>query len=55
MMKSMKTAIQQERETYRVPRTVHDTIPIRRIWDDGISFAGRSTPRPSALPTSITR
>ena len=41
MMKSMKTAIQQERETYRVPRTVHDTIPIRRIWDDGIFLCGQ--------------
>ena len=36
MMKSIKTAIQQERETYRVPRRVQDTIPIRRIWEDGI-------------------
>ena len=41
MMKSMKTAIQQERETYRVPRTVHDTIPIRRIWDDVIFLCGQ--------------
>ena len=41
MMKSMKTAIQQERETYRVPRTVHDTIPIRRIWEDGIFLCGQ--------------
>ena len=41
MMKSIKTAIQQERETYRVPRTVHDTIPIRRIWNDGIFLCGQ--------------
>ena len=41
MMKSIKTAIQQERETYRVPRRVHDTIPIRRIWNDGIFLCGQ--------------
>ena len=41
MMKSIKTAIQQEREAYRVPRRVHDTIPIRRIWNDGIFLCGQ--------------
>ena len=41
MMKSIKTAIQQERETYRVPRRVQDTIPIRRIWEDGIFLCGQ--------------
>lgn len=41
MMKTIKTAIQQERETYRVPRSVHDTIPIRRIWNDGIFLCGQ--------------
>ena len=41
MMKSIKTAIQQEREAYRVPRRVQDTIPIRRIWEDGIFLCGQ--------------
>ncbi len=41
MMKSIKTAIQQERETYRVPRRVRDTIPIRRVWEDGIFLCGQ--------------
>lgn len=41
MMKSIKAAIQQERESYKVPRTVHDTIPIQRIWDDGIFKCGQ--------------
>ena len=41
MMKSIKTAIQQERETYRVPRRVQDTIPIRRVWEDGIFLCGQ--------------
>ena len=41
MMKSIKVAIQQERETYRVPRRVQDTIPIRRIWEDGIFLCGQ--------------
>ena len=41
MMKSIKVAIQQERETYRVPRRVQDTIPIRRVWEDGIFLCGQ--------------
>jgi len=40
-MRSIKTAIQQEREKYRVPRRVHDTIPVQCIWNDGIFRCGQ--------------
>lgn len=40
MIKSLKAAIQQEREKYRVPRRVQDLIPIQRIWNDGIFQSG---------------
>ena len=40
MMKSIKTIMQQDKERYRVPRKVHDVIPISCIWSDGIFKVG---------------
>ena len=40
MMKSIKTIMQQDRERYRIPRSVHDVIPISCIWSDGIFKVG---------------
>lgn len=40
MMKSIKTIMQQDRERYRIPRRVHDVIPINCIWNDGIFKVG---------------
>lgn len=40
MMKSIKTIMQQDRERYRIPRKVHDVIPINCIWNDGIFKVG---------------
>ena len=40
MMKSIKTIMQQDRERYRIPRRVHDVIPISCIWNDGIFKVG---------------
>lgn len=40
MMKSIKTLMQQEKERYRLPRGVQDTIPVNSIWNDGIFRVG---------------
>ncbi len=42
MMKSIKNLLKQEQEKYRVPRSVQDTIPISRIWPDGIFKVGNA-------------
>ena len=40
MMRSIKTHLRQEKERYRIPRSVQDTLPIRCIWSDGIFKSG---------------
>lgn len=40
MIKTLAKAQQQERVKFRVPRSVQDAIPIRRIWSDGIFLCG---------------
>ena len=40
MIKTLAKAQQQERVKFRVPRSVQDAIPIRRIWSDGIFVCG---------------
>ena len=32
MMKSIKAIFAQDREAFRIPRRVQDTIPIKRVW-----------------------
>jgi len=40
MFKTIKRLIQQQKETFRIPRKVQDLIPINRIWKDGIFRSG---------------
>ena len=40
MTKTLATARRQERVKFKVPRSVQDAIPIRRIWPDGIFQVG---------------
>jgi len=40
MIKTLKNLLKQDKERYTVPRKVQDTIPIRRIWKDGIFMTG---------------
>ena len=40
MSKTLATAKRQERVKFKVPRSVQDAIPIRRIWPDGIFQVG---------------
>lgn len=36
MLKSLKVLKRQERNSYKIPHSVQETIPISQIWDDGI-------------------
>lgn len=40
MIKTLKNLLKQDKERYTVPRKVQDTIPIRRIWKDGVFMVG---------------
>ncbi|OUN10119.1 VirB4-like conjugal transfer ATPase, CD1110 family [Flavonifractor sp. An91] len=36
MIKTLQNTLKQDKEQFTVPKSVQDTIPIRRIWPDGI-------------------
>ena len=36
MIKTLQNALKQDRESFEIPRSVQDAIPIRRLWPDGI-------------------
>lgn len=40
MIKTLQSTLKQDREKYKIPKSVQDIIPIRRIWQDGIFQAG---------------
>ena len=40
MIKTLKNILHQDRDNFRVPRRVQDTIPIKRIWKDGTFLVG---------------
>ena len=40
MMKSLKNVLRSDKESYKVPKTVHDYIPITGIYEDGIFRVG---------------
>ena len=40
MIKTLKQVMNADRESYKVPRSVQEAIPIRRIWPDGIFQVG---------------
>ena len=40
MSKTLQTALKRDRERYKIPRSVQDAIPIRRIWPDGVFCFG---------------
>lgn len=42
MIKSLLTMQKQEREDFSVPKNVQQSIPIQRIWDDGIFLVGKN-------------
>ena len=36
MIKTLLNTLKQDKETFEVPRSVQDAIPIRRLWPDGV-------------------
>jgi len=36
LIKTLQTTLKQDKERFKVPRSVQDIIPIRRLWPDGI-------------------
>ena len=40
MIKSLNNTLKMDKEKYKVPRSVQECIPIRRIWKDGIFQVG---------------
>ena len=40
MIKSLRTLFKQDKESYKIPKSVQDCIPIQKMWDDGIFKVG---------------
>ena len=40
-MKTLKRLFKQDKEGFDVPKSLQDTIPITRIWKDGIFLYGK--------------
>ena len=36
MLKTLKNNISQDREQFKVPKSVQDVIPVKRIYQDGV-------------------
>ena len=36
MIKTLLNTLKQDKETFEVPRSVQDAIPIRRLWPVGV-------------------
>ena len=42
MIKTLQNTLKQDKEHLTVPKSFQDTIPIRRIWPDGLfQFVGK--------------
>ena len=41
-MKTLKNLFKQDKEKYKVPKGVQDTIPISKVWEDGIFLSGKN-------------
>lgn len=40
MIKSLSTLFKQDKESYKLPKSVQDYIPIQKMWEDGIFKVG---------------
>ena len=36
MIRSLQATLKQDKQKFKIPKSVQDTIPIRRVWGDGI-------------------
>ena len=52
-MKSVKNLFLQEKTKFKIPRGVQDTIPIERVWEDGIFLVGKNKYSKTYLFTDI--
>lgn len=41
MIKTLAASLKRDKEKFRIPHSVQDAIPIRRVWPDGIFLAGQ--------------
>ena len=41
-MRTIKNLFKQDKEKYKVPKGVQDTIPILKVWEDGIFLSGKN-------------
>jgi len=53
MMKSVRNLLLQEKNEFKVPKSVQDTIPIEKIWEDGIFLVGKNKYSKTFLFTDI--
>ena len=42
MLRTLKTVMRQDREKFKIPKSVQQIIPIQTIWKDGIFLVGRN-------------
>lgn len=54
MVKTLDRSRKQERVKFRVPRSVQEAIPIRRIWPDGIFQVGNQFSKSFSSQIAIT-
>lgn len=40
MIKTLDKTLKQDKEPFVIPKSVQNTIPVRRIWPDGIFLCG---------------
>ena len=41
MLKTLSSIVKRDKEKFRIPKSVQDTIPIKAIYDDGIFMVGK--------------
>ncbi len=42
MIKSLRNIMKQDKEKFKIPKSVQDTIPVRTIWKNGIFLVGNN-------------
>ena len=52
-MKTLKNLFLQEKEDFKIPKGVQDTIPISKVWEDGIFLVGKNKYSKTFLFTDI--
>ena len=42
MLRTLKTVMRQDKEKFKIPKSVQQAIPIQTIWKDGIFLVGKN-------------